>query len=100
MSYRFNPKNSTYLLMQKQESINIAKRLKSVKPTIDNRAPKQFKHLKIKHSKSDRFRKREVDYQNKILLSKMMNILKRRNNKKSYEMTMPPMGSLNFIQRK
>jgi CRISPR/Cas system-associated protein Cas5 (RAMP superfamily) len=50
--------------------------MKSVKPTVDNRAPKQFKHLKIKHSKSGKFRKREIDYQNKILLSKMMNILK------------------------
>jgi CRISPR/Cas system-associated protein Cas5 (RAMP superfamily) len=76
------------------------KRLKSVKPTVDNKAPKQFKHLKIKHSKSGKFRKREIDYQNKILLSKMMNILKRRNDKTDYNMAMPPMGSLNFLQRK
>lgn len=61
---------------QRQENKNFAERMKSVKPTVDNRAPKQFKHLKIKHSKSGKFRKREIDYQNKILLSKMMNILK------------------------
>jgi hypothetical protein len=81
MSYRYNPKNSTYMLMRQQENMHFAKRIKSVKPTVDNRAPKNFKHLKIKQSKSDKFRKREVDYQNKILLSKMMHILRRRNEK-------------------
>ena len=100
MSHRFYQANQTYLLMQHQENNNLAKRLKSIKPTIDNRQPKRFNHLNIKRSKSGKFRKREVDYQNKVLLSKMMGILKRRNNKSGYEMTMPPMGSLNFLQRK
>ena len=81
MSYRFNPKNSTYMLMRKQENSHFAKRISSVKPTVDNRAPKSFKHLTIKQSKSDKFRKREVEFQNKILLSKMMSILRRGNGK-------------------
>lgn len=68
------------MLMQAQESKNLASRLLNLKPTVDNKEPKKYStRPKPKKSKMSDERQRQIDQENSHLLKKMLEIISRKN---------------------
>ena len=84
-------------------------RLRNVKPTIDIRKPKNFKHLKSRAKKEQMLEDRytEIERENRILLEKMTSIMQKPNRTSTSfsqdrfaQQTLAAKKSLNRAQRK
>lgn len=93
---------------EKERRIHM-QRLRSVKPTIDMRKPKNFKHLKSRAKKEQMLEDRytEIERENRILLEKMTSIMQKPNRTSTSfstdrfaQQTLAAKKSLNRAQRK
>ena len=78
--------NYSQLLIQAQEQRCLANKLINLKPRIDNKEPKRYSHLNLGSSRGNGgggsnalFREQEIAKENSMLLKKMLNIIKRKN---------------------
>eukprot|EP00698_Gefionella_okellyi_P013367 TRINITY_DN3653_c0_g1_i1.p1 TRINITY_DN3653_c0_g1~~TRINITY_DN3653_c0_g1_i1.p1 ORF type:complete len:236 (-),score=41.32 TRINITY_DN3653_c0_g1_i1:204-911(-) len=100
--YRAQPKGNKILSKKWEEHMKKihTDRLQSVRPSVDNKAPKRFTHLRqnLKRAQMEEERYSSIERHNRMLLGKMERIMRQKNtldNQNEYEAR-----SLNFVVRK
>eukprot|EP00743_Colponemidia_sp_Colp-15_P002494 GILK01002705.1.p1 GENE.GILK01002705.1~~GILK01002705.1.p1 ORF type:complete len:385 (+),score=31.91 GILK01002705.1:109-1155(+) len=100
MAYRELPKNYSYRLWVKQNQESHSKRMKSIKPSIDNKPPKEYSHLTANGKKAllKNLRNRDIQRENNVLLQKLFQLLKEGKERKGDQPFQ--LRTLNYTWRK
>lgn len=75
----YNNRNVSKVLILAQDHKNMINNITNMQKSIDQTSPKRYSHVKFFGNAYDRKRKFEIDCQNQKLLSKIMQIMKRKN---------------------